>query len=115
MRPTLDADAVRSGLRKGNCAGQRTACGDHAAVEVAQDGVIGTDIGRTKGSSTQRVVDRAFRTAGFEPAPLLTLDTRDAVYEAVVNGLGDQSSLLFDAFFSTVEAFRKDADIILDP
>ncbi|MBD8892511.1 LysR family transcriptional regulator [Roseibium litorale] len=43
---------------------------------------------RTKGSSTQRVVDRAFRLAGFEPAPLLTLDTRDAVYEAVVNGLG---------------------------
>lgn len=104
---------------------------------------------RTKGSSTQRVVDRSFRTAGFEPAPLLTLDTRDAVYEAVVNGLGvgfmwrygtgrtdivhripvaemqreyeevvfalgDEKSLLFDAFFSTVEAFRKDADIILD-
>lgn len=43
---------------------------------------------RTRGSSTQRVADRAFRRAGFTPAPLLTLDTRDAVYEAVANNLG---------------------------
>ncbi len=43
---------------------------------------------RTKGSSTQRIVDRAFRAAGFEPAPLLSLDTRDGVYEAVANGMG---------------------------
>lgn len=43
---------------------------------------------RTRGSSTQRVVDRAFRRAGFTPSPLLTLDTRDAVYEAVANNLG---------------------------
>lgn len=43
---------------------------------------------RTRGSSTQRIVDRAFRRAGFTPSPLLTLDTRDAVYEAVANNLG---------------------------
>ena len=43
---------------------------------------------RSRGSSTQRVVDRAFRAAGLEPRPLLTLDTRDGVYEAVANGLG---------------------------
>lgn len=43
---------------------------------------------RTRGSSTQRVVDRAFQTAGLTPTPLLTLDTRDAVYEAVANGMG---------------------------
>lgn len=43
---------------------------------------------RIKGSSTQRVVDRAFRAAGFEPTPLLSLDTRDGVYEAVANGMG---------------------------
>ena len=43
---------------------------------------------RTRGSSTQRVVDRAFRTAGLDPEPLLQLDTRDGVYEAVANGLG---------------------------
>lgn len=43
---------------------------------------------RTKGSSTQRVVDRAFQGAGLAPTPLLTLDTRDAVYEAVANGMG---------------------------
>lgn len=104
---------------------------------------------RTKGSSTQRVVDRAFRSAGCEPSPLLTLDTRDAVYEAVVNGLGvgfmwrfgtgrtdvvhrvpvsdmqrqyeevvfslgDERSMLFDVFFSTVESFRTQADVILE-
>jgi DNA-binding transcriptional LysR family regulator len=43
---------------------------------------------RTRGSSTQRIVDRTFRRAGFTPSPLLTLDTRDAVYEAVANNLG---------------------------
>lgn len=43
---------------------------------------------RTRGSSTQRVVDRAFHAAGLNPVPLLTLDTRDGVYEAVANGIG---------------------------
>lgn len=43
---------------------------------------------RTRGSSTQRVVDRAFHAAGLEPVPLLSLDTRDGVYEAVANGMG---------------------------
>ncbi|MFV0475622.1 MAG: LysR substrate-binding domain-containing protein [Pikeienuella sp.] len=43
---------------------------------------------RARGSSTQRVVERAFRAAGLEPRPLLVVDTRDAVYEAVSNRLG---------------------------
>jgi LysR family transcriptional regulator, low CO2-responsive transcriptional regulator len=43
---------------------------------------------RSRGSSTQRVVDRSFHRAGLKPRPFLTLDTRDGVYEAVVNGLG---------------------------
>jgi len=43
---------------------------------------------RSKGSSTQGVVDRVFRHAGVKPIPLLVLDTRDGVYEAVANGLG---------------------------
>lgn len=43
---------------------------------------------RSEGSSTQRVVDRAFRKAGFTPRPAIVLDTRDGVYEAVANGLG---------------------------
>ena len=43
---------------------------------------------RSRGSSTQRVIDRAFRQAGLDPSPLLVLDTRDAVYEAVASGLG---------------------------
>lgn len=43
---------------------------------------------RSRGSSTQKVVDRAFRLAGLSPVPHLTADTRDAVYEAVTLGIG---------------------------
>ncbi len=43
---------------------------------------------RARGSSTQRVVDRAFRRAGLYPEPRLIADTRDAVYEAVATGIG---------------------------
>ena len=43
---------------------------------------------RAEGSSTQKVVDRFFFSQGLAPTPRLTLDTRDAVYEAVANGMG---------------------------
>lgn len=43
---------------------------------------------RLRGSSTQKVVDRAFRRVGLAPKPRLTADTRDAVYEAVAVGIG---------------------------
>lgn len=43
---------------------------------------------RSRGSSTQKVVDRAFRMAGLHPVPQLIADTRDAVYEAVSLGIG---------------------------
>lgn len=43
---------------------------------------------RARGSSTQRVVDRMFANGSKPPSPFLTLDTRDGLYEAVVNGLG---------------------------
>jgi DNA-binding transcriptional LysR family regulator len=43
---------------------------------------------RTKQSSTQRVVDRAFRAAGIKPKPEIVLDARDGVFEAVANELG---------------------------
>ncbi len=43
---------------------------------------------RTQRSSTQRVVDDAFRKAGLEPKPAIVLDTRDGVFEAVINDLG---------------------------
>jgi DNA-binding transcriptional LysR family regulator len=43
---------------------------------------------RTKQSSTQRVVDRAFRATGIKPKPEIVLDTRDGVFEAVANELG---------------------------
>lgn len=43
---------------------------------------------RARGSSTQRVVDRAFAEAGLSPKPLLVLDAREAAYEAVANNIG---------------------------
>jgi len=43
---------------------------------------------RTRHSSTQRVVDNAFRAARLEPRPAILLDTRDGVLEAVINDLG---------------------------
>lgn len=43
---------------------------------------------RSRGSSTQKVIDRAFARAGLAPRPRLIADTRDAVYEAVSLGIG---------------------------
>jgi DNA-binding transcriptional LysR family regulator len=43
---------------------------------------------RRPGSSTQRLVDRAFARAGLRPRPALVLDSRDGVCEAVTAGLG---------------------------
>ena len=46
-------------------------------------------IRRTEPSGLRRrLVDSAFRKAGLSPRPRLVLDTRDAVYEAVVNRMG---------------------------
>jgi DNA-binding transcriptional LysR family regulator len=43
---------------------------------------------RTRQSSTQRVVDHAFRAAGIVVSPVITLDTREGVLEAVANRIG---------------------------
>lgn len=43
---------------------------------------------RTRASSTQRVVDRAFARGGHAPTPRLVVDSRDGVVEAVAAGLG---------------------------
>ena len=43
---------------------------------------------RTRQSSTQRVVDHAFRASGVTVAPVITLDTREGVLEAVANRIG---------------------------
>ncbi|WP_322895522.1 MULTISPECIES: LysR family transcriptional regulator [unclassified Yoonia] len=66
-----------------------------AGSALAQRGVVSLEtlaasplIFRSKGSSTQKVVDRAFRLARCHPEPRLTADTRDAVYEAVAMGIG---------------------------
>lgn len=43
---------------------------------------------RSRGSSTQKVVDKAFTRVGLAPKPRLIAATRDAVYEAVSIGIG---------------------------
>jgi len=43
---------------------------------------------RSSGSSTQRVVAAALARSGLAPMPRLVADTRDAVFEAVVAGVG---------------------------
>lgn len=43
---------------------------------------------RTRDSSTQRIVDRAFRTAGLAPEPAIVVNTREGMLEAVANRLG---------------------------
>jgi len=65
---------------------------DHPVVGVGQTDCATLArqrlIFRSRGSSTQRAVDAAFRQAGLDPRPVITLDTRDGVYEAVANGIG---------------------------
>lgn len=43
---------------------------------------------RSRGSSTQKIIDRAFSRVNLTPEPRLIADTRDAVYEAVSLGVG---------------------------
>jgi len=43
---------------------------------------------RTRGSSTQRAVDAAFRKCALTPRAAIVLDTRDGVLDAVANDLG---------------------------
>ena len=43
---------------------------------------------RTGSSSTQRVVDRAFRAVGLRPEPAVVVNTREGMLEAVANQLG---------------------------
>lgn len=43
---------------------------------------------RSRDSSTQRTVDRAFREIGLRPAPSLIVNTREGMLEAVANQLG---------------------------
>lgn len=67
----------------------------HPAHRLSRRACVGLDelaaqplIFRTRGSSTQRLVDRALRKAGLDPVPVLTADTRDGVAEAVALGVG---------------------------
>ena len=55
---------------------------------TAQELVLEPLIFRSRGSATQREVNRIFERNRLSPQPRLVLDTRDGLYEAVVNGIG---------------------------
>lgn len=57
--------------------------------EVALTDLIGEPlIFRSAGSSTQRIVDRLFAKLDLQPVPILTVDSRDGLYEAVSYNMG---------------------------
>ncbi len=43
---------------------------------------------RTRNSSTQRIVDKAFRATGLRPEPAIVVNSREGMLEAVANRLG---------------------------
>lgn len=43
---------------------------------------------RTRNSSTQRIVDKAFRASGLRPEPAIVVNSREGMLEAVANRLG---------------------------
>jgi len=67
-------------------------CADHPfarweSVTLAQ--VVGEPlISRIGLSTTQKVADQALAMHGLRPRPILRLETREAVHEAVANGIG---------------------------
>lgn len=82
-------------FRRGVCLRQRVVAIVHAQHVLARAGTVSCSelarerlIFRTRQSSTQRVVDHAFRSAGIAVSPVITLDTREGVLEAVANRIG---------------------------
>lgn len=71
--------AIASGDRFASAAAETISLAELATLPL---------IFRSRGSSTQRVVDRGFGRAGLDPVPVLTADSRDTVYEAVATGIG---------------------------
>jgi DNA-binding transcriptional LysR family regulator len=82
-------------FRRQGCLLQRVVAIVHDQHRLARRGEIGWDdlaaeplIFRAPGSSTQRVVARALRAAGLETRPVMVVDSREAMVEAVANGIG---------------------------
>ncbi len=64
---------------------------DSIALEELADGPL---IFRESGSNTQRIIERGFAAQGIAVTPFLVLESREAVKEAVMSGLG--IGFLFD-------------------
>lgn len=82
-------------FRRAVCLRQRVVAIAHSQHVLARTGRVTCSelarerlIFRTRQSSTQRVVNHAFRSAGIAVSPVITLDTREGVLEAVANRIG---------------------------
>jgi DNA-binding transcriptional LysR family regulator len=82
-------------FRRAVCLRQRVVAIVHAQHDLARRGTTSCAelarervIFRTRQSSTQRVVDHALRAVGVTVSPVMTLDTREGVLEAVANRIG---------------------------
>lgn len=77
------------------CLNQRVVAICHPGHPLSQVGTVSIAdltqyplVFRTRNSSTQRVVDKAFRTAGLQLDPAIVVNTREGMLEAVANQLG---------------------------
>lgn len=82
-------------FRRELCVQQRVVAICHPAHDMSRETRISVKalmkyplVFRTRDSSTQRLVDRAFRTVGLRPVPAIVVNTREAMLEAVANNLG---------------------------
>jgi len=82
-------------FRREPCIQQRVVAVCHPVHPLGRHGRISISelmhhplVFRTRDSSTQRVVDKAFRSANLRPTPAITVNTREGMLEAVANNLG---------------------------
>jgi LysR family transcriptional regulator, low CO2-responsive transcriptional regulator len=84
-----------SRFRRDACIAQRVVAMCHPAHALAGQGPVAAAdllqhplVFRSRDSSAQRAVDKAFRIAGLRPTPAIMVNTREGMLEAVANKLG---------------------------
>ena len=84
-----------SRFRREACIAQRVVAMCHPAHPLAGQAPVSVAslmehslVFRSRDSSAQRAVDKAFRVAGLRPTPAIVVNTREGMLEAVANRLG---------------------------
>ena len=82
-------------FRREACIQQRVVAMCHPGYTLASQGPVAIAnlmehplVFRSRDSSAQRTVDKAFRLAGLRPTPAIVVNTREGMLEAVANKLG---------------------------